>query len=66
MKTLAARKAVTAAQTELDRLMKENSQLDEARGVALSRRDAIIAKVTIRVFCARTAVALCHSSANFL
>lgn len=45
MRVMASKKAVLAAKAELDRLTKENSQLDEARGVAVGRRDAIIQKV---------------------
>ena len=45
MRVMASKKAVLAAKAELGRLTKENSQLDEARGVAVGRRDAIIQKV---------------------
>lgn len=46
VKLSAARKGLSAAKSELDRLHKENTALEDARGVAVSRRDAILAKVS--------------------
>ncbi len=44
-KANAARKALTAARVEYDRVSKENKELDEAREVAMSRRAAVLKKV---------------------
>ncbi len=61
MRIMASKKAVLAAKAELGRLTKENSQLDEARGVAVGRRDAIIQKVHpfIILFCFNQAGPCC-------